>query len=45
MPGLSAHIGEHRELLTAIADGEGEVAARLLCDHVQAFERAIRAVL
>ncbi len=45
MPGLSAHIGEHRELLAAIADGEGEVAARLLCDHVQAFERAIRAVL
>ena len=45
MPGLSAHIGEHRELLAAIADGDGEVAARLLCDHVQAFERAIRAVL
>jgi DNA-binding GntR family transcriptional regulator len=45
MPGLSAHISEHRDLLTAIADADGDRAARLLCEHVQAFERAIRAVL
>ena len=45
MPELSAHIGEHRELLTAISDGDGDRAARLLCEHVQAFERAIRSVL
>jgi DNA-binding GntR family transcriptional regulator len=45
MPGLSAHVSEHRDLLAAIADGDGELAARLLCKHVQAFESAIRAVL
>ena len=45
MPGLSAHVSEHRELLTAIAAGDGDRAAGLLCAHVQAFERAIRAVL
>jgi DNA-binding GntR family transcriptional regulator len=45
MPGLSTHIAEHRELLTAVGDGDGDRAADLLCEHVQAFERAIRAVL
>ena len=45
MPGLSIHIAEHRELLEAIGDGDGDRAARLLCEHVQAFESAIRAVL
>lgn len=45
MPGLSTHIAEHRELLEAIGDGDGDRAAQLLCEHVQAFERAIRAVL
>jgi DNA-binding GntR family transcriptional regulator len=45
MPGLSAHITEHGELLAAIRDGDGEGAARMLCEHVQAFESAIRAVL
>ena len=45
MPGLSSHIAEHGELLAAIGDGDGERAATLLRAHVQAFERAIRAVL
>jgi DNA-binding GntR family transcriptional regulator len=45
MPGLSIHIAEHRELLEAIGGGDGDRAARLLCEHVQAFESAIRAVL
>jgi DNA-binding GntR family transcriptional regulator len=45
LPELSSHVGEHRALLAAIAEGDGERAATLLCEHVQAFERAIRAVL
>jgi DNA-binding GntR family transcriptional regulator len=45
MPGLAAHVGEHRELLAAIGAGDGDRAARLLCEHVQAFERSIRSVL
>jgi DNA-binding GntR family transcriptional regulator len=45
MPGLSTHIAEHSELLAAIGGGDGDRAADLLCEHVQAFERSIRAVL
>lgn len=45
LPELSVHVSEHRALLSAIADGDGDRAADLLCEHVQAFERAIRAVL
>jgi DNA-binding GntR family transcriptional regulator len=42
---LSAHVHEHRSILNAIAKGDGERASRMLAAHVQAFERAIRAVL
>jgi DNA-binding GntR family transcriptional regulator len=45
MPGLGTHVGEHRELLAAIGDGDGDRAAAILGAHVQAFERSIRAVL
>jgi DNA-binding GntR family transcriptional regulator len=45
MPGLPAHVGEHRDVLNAIADGKPERAARMLSQHVRAFEREIRAVL
>jgi DNA-binding GntR family transcriptional regulator len=45
MPGLPAHVGEHRDVLNAIADGRPERAARMLSQHVRAFEREIRAVL
>jgi DNA-binding GntR family transcriptional regulator len=45
MPGLPAHVGEHRDVLQAIGDGEAERAERLLSEHVRAFERSIRSVL
>ncbi len=45
LPGLSTHVEEHRELLAAIAAGDAERAAALLGEHVQAFERALRAAL
>jgi DNA-binding GntR family transcriptional regulator len=45
MPGLSAHIDEHRELLDAIAVGDSQRARATVTEHVQTFERSIRAVL
>ena len=45
MPELSAHVHEHREVLVAIAAGDAERARRMISEHVQAFERGIRAVL
>lgn len=45
LPGLSTHVDEHTAVLSAISRGDGERAAALLEDHVQKFERAIRAVL
>jgi DNA-binding GntR family transcriptional regulator len=45
MPELSAHVSEHREVLAAIAAGDADAARRTMRDHVQTFERGIRAVL
>lgn len=45
MPGLSSHVGEHRELLAAVTGGDGDLAAHVLAAHIQSFERSIRAVL
>jgi DNA-binding GntR family transcriptional regulator len=45
MPGLFAHIDEHRELLDAIAAGDSQRARATVTEHVQTFERSIRAVL
>jgi DNA-binding GntR family transcriptional regulator len=45
LPALSDRVQEHRILLAAIADGDGERAAAILGEHVQAFERSVRAVL
>jgi DNA-binding GntR family transcriptional regulator len=45
LPDLAEHIRSHAELLDAIADGDGDLAARLAFDHVAGFEQAIRRVL
>ena len=45
VPDLAEHIRHHAELLEAIADGDGDTAARLALDHVTGFEQAIRRVL
>jgi DNA-binding GntR family transcriptional regulator len=45
MPALSAHILEHRALLDAIAAGDPQLARETATEHVQTFERSIRAVL
>jgi DNA-binding GntR family transcriptional regulator len=45
MPTLSAHILEHRALLDAIAAGDPQLARETATEHVQTFERSIRAVL
>jgi DNA-binding GntR family transcriptional regulator len=42
---LEAAVQEHRELMTAIRDGDAERAEDAMRRHVQGFERAIRAVL
>jgi DNA-binding GntR family transcriptional regulator len=45
LPDLGEHIREHAHLLEAIADGDGDLAARLTLDHVKSFEQAVRRVL
>jgi DNA-binding GntR family transcriptional regulator len=45
VPDLAEHIGHHADLLEAIADGDGDTAARLALAHVVDFEQAIRRVL
>ena len=45
MPDFDQHVGEHSDLLTAIADGEPDRAADLAHEHVVGFEKAIRAVI
>jgi DNA-binding GntR family transcriptional regulator len=42
---LDDAIREHREILEAIRDRDGERAETVMRDHVAGFERAIRAVL
>jgi DNA-binding GntR family transcriptional regulator len=42
---LESAVHEHRELLEAIRDGDGERAASAMRRHVEGFEQAIRAVL
>ena len=42
---LETSILEHRELLEAIAGGNGDLAEAAMARHVAGFERAIRAVL
>ena len=45
LPDLADHIRDHAPLLDAIADGDGEAAARLALAHVTGFEHAIRRIL
>jgi DNA-binding GntR family transcriptional regulator len=45
LPHLFARVHEHDEVLRAIADGEGERARAVLCEHIATFENEIRAVL
>lgn len=42
---LQAAVLEHRELLEAVAQGKGELAARLMREHVEDFEAAMRDAL
>jgi DNA-binding GntR family transcriptional regulator len=45
VPSVSGHIVEHVQLLTAIADGDGDRAAELALHHVVSFEESVRKVL
>jgi DNA-binding GntR family transcriptional regulator len=45
LPHLFAAVHEHRDLLLAIADHEPERARRIVGEHIETFEREIRAVL
>jgi DNA-binding GntR family transcriptional regulator len=45
LPTVDEHVGEHVELLRAIAAGEADRADDLAREHVLGFERAIRAVI
>ena len=45
LEGVSNHISEHEEILRAVRDSDEESAARLMVDHMEHFESAIRQVL
>ena len=45
LPDLAEHVRGHSTLLEAVADGDGDTAARLALEHVVSFEQAIRRVL
>lgn len=45
LPDVAAHVGEHVELLNAIAEGHADLAADLALTHVTGFERLIRSVI
>lgn len=45
LPHVSARVHEHHEVLAAIADGDPERAREVMAEHVETFEREIRAVL
>ena len=42
---LGDAIREHREILEAIRDGDGERAETVMQAHIEGFERAMRSVL
>ncbi|MGP7999293.1 MAG: GntR family transcriptional regulator [Streptosporangiaceae bacterium] len=42
---MAAHVGEHRELLRVLADGDAGQAADIARRHVTEFDTAIRAVI
>jgi len=45
LPGMAAHVEEHRALLQALADGDAGRAAEIARMHVTGFDKAIRAVI
>ena len=45
LPTVDEHVGEHEQLLQAIATGNAERADELAREHVLGFETAIRAVI
>ncbi|GAA4714655.1 GntR family transcriptional regulator [Pseudonocardia yuanmonensis] len=45
MAHFDRHVGEHAGLLRAIAGGEADEAERLAREHVEGFEKAIRAII
>ena len=45
LPRVDEHVGEHVQLLQAIATGDAERADELAREHVLGFEKAVRAVI
>jgi len=45
LPHLLARVHEHDDLLRAIADGDATGARAIIAEHIETFEREIRAVL
>jgi DNA-binding GntR family transcriptional regulator len=45
VPSVSGHIGEHVDLLKAVAEGDADKAGELALHHVTSFEETIRKVL
>jgi DNA-binding GntR family transcriptional regulator len=45
LPSVSQHVGEHGDLLRAVAGGHGDLAAEIARRHVIGFEKAVRAVV
>ena len=45
LPTVDEHVGEHTELLRAIAAGQADSAEELAREHVLGFERAVRAAI
>src|SRR6201994_549222 len=45
LPHLFARVHEHGDLLRAIADGDADGARAIIAEHIDIFEREIRAVL
>ncbi|MDV7243883.1 MULTISPECIES: GntR family transcriptional regulator [Rhodococcus] len=45
LPSVPEHVGEHGELLRAIANGDGDLAGEIARQHVTGFEKAVRAVV
>lgn len=45
LPTVARHVGEHTDLLRAIAQGDADAAAEIAHEHVVGFEEAIRAIV
>lgn len=45
LPSVPQHVGEHGDLLRAIAGGQGDLAAEIARQHVTGFEKAVRTVI